>query len=169
MRKGGIMDGPRACAKRGGARTRRIALLTGLALLASCTSTPGRQAPAFEREIEALNRHLEQQFRAGNLLGVADVFADDAVLVDRRGVRTAGREEIDAFWSAIESPVDWRLGIRAIRGSDSSAYELATSRVTTRRDGELVTAVSDVLILWRREPDGAWRIALDAFWPREAR
>lgn len=169
MRKGEIMDGPQACAKHGAARTGLAVVLSALALLASCTAAPGRQAPAFEREIEALNRHMEEQFRAGNLLGVADVFADDAVLIDGRGVRTAGREEIDSFWSAIESPVDWRLGIRAIRGSDSSAYELATSRVTTRRDGELVTAVSDVLILWRREPDGTWRIALDAFWPREAR
>jgi uncharacterized protein (TIGR02246 family) len=157
------MDGVPARAKRG----RAWLFASVLLLLASCRSSPERQAPTFEAEIEAQNRHLEEQFRAGNLLGVADVFADDGVLIDGRGVRTAGREEIDAFWSAIESPVDWRIEIRAIRGSDALAYELATSRLTTRRDGTVATTVSDVLILWRREPDGAWRIALDAFWPRK--
>ena len=159
MRKREIMETFRTRAKRAGAAA--LALFLG-----ACASTRPAREPAFMEEIEALNRHLEEQFRAGNLLGVADVFADDGVLIDARGTRTAGREEIDAFWSAIESPVDWRLGIRAIRGSDAVAYELATSRLTTRHDGELVTRVSDVLFLWRRGPDGAWRIALESFWPR---
>ena len=163
MRKRESMGTAPAPAKRAGA----AAVLASVALLLGACAGPGAaHEPAFMDEIEALNRHLEEQFRAGNLLGVADVFADDGVLIDAEGTRTAGREEIDAFWSAIETPVEWRLGVRKIRGSDAVAYELATSRLTTRHDGELVTVVSDVLLLWRRGPDGAWRIALHSFWPR---
>jgi uncharacterized protein (TIGR02246 family) len=158
-----IMVAGRSLAKRGGGRA-LLALLGLLGTLASCAATP--EVPAHVLEIEARNRHLEEQFRAGNLLGVADVYADDGVLLDPNGTRNAGRDEIDAFWSAIESPVDWRISIKKIRGSDALAYEIGTSRLTTRRDGGLVTSACDFLWLWRRAPDGSWRIALDACWPR---
>jgi uncharacterized protein (TIGR02246 family) len=151
------------------AARRVLGVLALLGALAGCNTTGASDAPAFVGEIEALNRRMEELFRAGDLLGVADVFADDGVLLDARGVRTAGREEIDAFWSAIENPLDWRLSIKRIRGSDAIAYELGSSRMTTLRDGARVNFVSDFLILWRREPDGSWRIELDAFWPREGR
>jgi uncharacterized protein (TIGR02246 family) len=140
------------------------AVLLGFALT-GCAGAGESEDPPHVRAIEARNRHLEAQFGAGNLLGVADVYTDDAVMVDARGQRTRGREEIDAYWSAIESPVEWRLEIRSIRGSDAVAYELGTSRLSTRRDGELHTSVSQFLLVWRHEPDGEWRIELDAFWP----
>lgn len=145
------------------------ALLAGLCLalglLAGCRSSAPRPVSPFATEIEERSRDLEAAFRAGNLLGVADAYADDAVLLNGRGERTAGREAIDAYWSAIESPVEWKLKIRSIRGSDDMAYELGTSYLTTRRDGELSTTVTDFLLLWRRQENGTWRIELDAFWP----
>lgn len=162
------MNGTRSGAKHGAARAGGGAVLA-LLTLASCAATRADQVPAHVREIEAQNRHLEEQFRASNLLGVADVYADDGVLLDARGQRTAGRDEIDAYWSSIESPVDWRIEIKKIRGSAVIAYEVGTSHLTTRRAGQLVTFVSDFLFLWRRAPDGAWRIELDAAWPRETR
>jgi uncharacterized protein (TIGR02246 family) len=143
----------------------RVAALAGLFLLGACGALGRREAPAHEREIAARTRELEQLFRAGDLLGVADVYADDGVLLDARGERTAGREEIDDYWSAIESPVDWRLETREIGGSGVIAYQTGTSRLTTRREGELHTSVNDFLVLWRREPNGSWRIELDAYWP----
>ncbi|NOT29456.1 MAG: nuclear transport factor 2 family protein [Planctomycetes bacterium] len=143
---------------------RACSLAAVVALLSAC-HTPGKQDRLYVLEIEARNRHLEEQFRTGNLLGVADVYADDGVLLDARGERTAGREELDAYWSAIESPVDWRLDIETIRGSDALAYEVGTSHLSTRREGEVTTAVNHFLVLWRREPGGEWRITLDAYWP----
>jgi len=133
----------------------------------ACRSSGSDDHPRHVREITARNRHMEEQFRAGNLLGVADVYADDGVLLNDRGERTAGRDEIDAYWSSIEDPVDWRLEIGEIVGSDAVAYETGTSRLTTRRDGELRTSVVRFLVLWRRDPDGAWRIELDAYWPAQ--
>lgn len=160
------MDGARRPAKHGAGRVGLGAALALFCALASCAAAGANEVPVHVREIEALNRHLEEQFRAGNLLGVADVYADDGVLLDARGERTAGREEIDAYWSAIENPVDWRIQIKKIRGSNVLAYEIGTSHLTTRREGALVTHVSDFLLLWRRAPNGGWRIELDAAWPR---
>jgi ketosteroid isomerase-like protein len=150
-------------------RLARVVVLL-LGALAACRTPSGADAPAFHAEILARTRHLEQQFRSGDLLGVADVYADDAVLVDPRGERTVGRAEIDAYWSALEEPVDWRLDVREIGGSDVIAYELGTSHLTTRREGALQVSVVDFLVVWRREPgpSGAWMIELDAYWPAEA-
>src|SRR5262245_31696707 len=94
------------------------ALALGAALCA-CHTPKGSEWLPYGREIEALNRHMEEQFRTGNLLGVADMYADDAMLLDERGTRVAGRQEIDEYWSGIEDPVDWKLEIRSIYGSDS--------------------------------------------------
>ena len=152
-------------------RRARVPRLAGLvALLASvlpgagCKTTHREKAP-YVLEIEERNRHMEQQFRDGNLLGVADLYADDAVLLDSRGERITGRDEIDAYWTAIESPVDWKLEIRRIYGSDTLAYELGRSHLSTLRDGTSHTSVVDFLVLWRREKNGDWKIALDAYWP----
>ena len=161
--------------ERSGTAAKRAARSLGLALvlalvpgLAACGSTRAKQ-PAFVGEIEARNRRMEELFRAADLLGVADVYADDAQLLDPSGERTTGRAEIDQHWSGIEDPVEWRLEIKKIRGSDSLAYEIGTSHLVTRRAGQLHTAVVDFLLIWRRDEKGEWRIALDAYWPGEGR
>src|SRR6185436_2906195 len=126
-----IMGSLRSSAKPGSARGALALGLALIALLSACSNLGVRAAPSLGAEIRALNHHLEEQFRTGNLLGVADLYADDAVLIDERGQRTTGREEIDAYWSAIESPVEWQLEIRSIHGSDEVAYELGTSTLRT--------------------------------------
>src|SRR5262245_20102086 len=164
-----IMETSRAPAK---PRRARAALGVVLALLAAapaCASLRLPPVPTLKGEIEGLNRRLEELFRAGDLLGVADLYADDAVLIDERGRRTTGREDIDAAWSAIESPIEWSLELRRLHGSDALAYENGTSLLTTRQNGERVTAASHYLFLWRRDANGEWRIQLDARWPLEKR
>lgn len=158
------MDGTRTNAKHRAGRLGPALALLGC--IAACGAVrAGGRTPYF-LAIEAQNRHLEEQFQNGNLLGVADLFTDDAVLIDERGERVAGRKEIDAYWSAIESPVEWRLELRSIHGSEAVAYQTGTSHLTSRRDGELVNTVTEFLWLWRHEPEG-WRIELDFSWPPE--
>ena len=155
-------------AKRDGAGAARgaLVLVLVLGLLGACRGPRAVEKSALRLAIEAENQRLVERFRAGDLLGVADTYADEAVIYDLTGARTTGREDIDALWSAIESPVAWRLEPRTIRGSEALAYESGTARMTTRQGDALVTVVTDFLWVWRREPSGAWRILLDAQWPR---
>jgi ketosteroid isomerase-like protein len=139
-----------------------------LALVAGCRTTSEAPLPAWQAAILAKNSELEREFAAGNLLGVADVYADDAEIVDGHGERTRGRAAIDAYWSAIEEPLEWRLENQRLRGSEVLAYQLGTSRLSVRRAGATETFVSDFLIVWRHDPDGAWRIEYDAYWPSAA-
>ncbi len=138
----------------------------GILALGGCDALRRREPP-FAREIEGLNRALEEHFREGDLLGVADLYADDAVLLGPGGTRVEGRNEIDEYWSDIDHPVDWRLAIRATGGSPELAWELGTSRLTRLVEGRAQTAEVDFLLLWRRAQDGSWRIMLHAHWPEE--
>jgi uncharacterized protein (TIGR02246 family) len=156
--------------QRAGAKPRPWARLGALALLLAACRTAGTETrPAWQLALEQRNRELEREFAAGNLLGVADIYADDAVLVDARGQRVRGRDALDAHWSLIEEPLAWRLEIRALRGSEALAYELGRSHLSTRREGAVHTSVSDFLLVWRHDPDGLWRIEYDASWPVEER
>jgi uncharacterized protein (TIGR02246 family) len=165
------MNAPSMVRARGRAKRGLLALVLALAgvCAGACASAYSRDRAGsdqpFVLEIGERNRHLEEQFRRGNLLGVADLYADDAVLLDSQGGRHEGRAEIDAYWTRIEAPRDWRLESRRVFGSDTLAYELGRSHLTTIRDGQEHTSVVDFLLLWRREVDGQWKIVLDAYWP----
>ena len=147
------------------------AALGGLLVLGAlaCHSAPAAPAPAWRGEIEGRVRELEQRYRSGNLLGVADLYTDDGEIVDASGQRVRGRSELDAYWSAIEEPLDWRLVTHTLRGSEAIAYQTGTSTLSMRRDGALQTFVTDFLVVWRREPDGEWKIELDLYWPSATR
>jgi ketosteroid isomerase-like protein len=149
-------------------RAKRPLALAGL-VLAACQATPAAPSPAWQVALEARVRELEELYRAGNLLGVADIYADDGELGDARGARVRGRAALDAYWSGIEEPLEWHLVTHALRGSEAVAYQTGTSTLSMRRDGSVETIVTDFLVVWRREPDGAWRIELDLYWPAESR
>jgi len=138
-----------------------------LVLLAACLSTAGSGA-LLRNEIRDATRRLEERFRTGDLLGVADAYADDALLIGPGGLRIEGRKEIDAYWSRIEEPIDWRLDVREIGGEGNLAYEIGTSRLTTVWEGEEQTSVVEFLLVWRRDEGGEWRIAVDTYWAPDA-
>ncbi len=145
----------------------------GLGCLGACHGPRKAREQPFATEIERLNRELERRFQAGDLLGIADLYADDALLLGPAGFRVEGREALDDYWSQFADPVHWKLEIFEIGGSDQMAYELGRSHLTLDNaldnaldnDGIAHTSVVDFVVLWKRDATGAWKIALDAFWP----
>jgi len=153
----------------GAGRRARAALLALLGLLSACRGPRTVAHSELWIAITGENQRLVDLFRAGDLLGVADLYAEEAVIQAPDGTRKAGREEIDEHWTAIESPVAWRLEADTIAGSEALAYETGTARMTTRQGEALVTVVTHFLIVWRQDAAGIWRILLDAHWPLPAR
>lgn len=146
-------------------RRLRIPCALAALLLPGCRAPELVQRPPVE-EIVAANRLLEERFSSGDLLGVADLYADDAVLFAPGGQRVHGRAEIDAYWTSVVDPVSWELDIRSVEGSQDLVFERGTSRLTARHDGVPQTTEVEFAFLWRRQADGSWKIALDAFWVR---
>ena len=142
-----------------------VRLLLVCLAVGACAGGPRKPdtSAAFAPQIEALNRRLEERFRAGDMLGVADLYADDGMLLSG-DERVAGREAIDAYWSEMTNPVDWRLEVFETGGSEELAYQRGRSYLTRRRDGAEHTSVVDFMLIWKKDADGDWKIAVDAYW-----
>ena len=149
-----------------GSSRRRTSLAVALVLLAAgCKSTdPDTPSSTVALEIETLTRTLEARFADGDLLGVADLYADDAVLFGPDGLRIEGRENIDAYWSSVAEPVAWVLDTDAVDGGGTLAHQRGTSALTALRDGLPLTSEVEFALFWRRLQGRDWKIAVHGFW-----
>ncbi len=96
------------------------------------------------------------------------MYTDDAILISPRGTQTRGRDAIDAYWARFSRPISWTLDVHSVDGSlqRGIAHQTGTSTLRYHRpDGTPHTSVVDFALIWRREADDQWRIAIDAYWP----
>ena len=133
------------------------------------TTTPSSQRPPagdLRGQVARLNDELMARYRAGDMLGVAAMYSDDAVMLGPNGYRVAGREAIDAYWTRITRPIDWELEIVAVEGGRGLLHQRGVSRLRYHREdtGEPHTSTVQFVVIWVQQPDGGFRIGVDAYW-----
>lgn len=116
------------------------------------------------QELERLSRELEAAVARGDAATIASVYADDAVLMPPGFEAARGRPSVEQFWRAA-----FQFGLKAVTlqpqevvAAGDLAYEIGagTARMETP-DGQATETTSKYLLVWRRQPDGVWRIAAD--------
>jgi uncharacterized protein (TIGR02246 family) len=115
------------------------------------------------QEIDSLNRAMEQAFAKGDMAAVAKFYADDAKLMGPRGSDVSGRAAIDRYWLGIQGAKSWKLEVLDVGGDRTTAYQVGRSTLVTTRAGADQTTVSRFVVIWKRQPDGRFRIALDFY------
>ena len=115
------------------------------------------------QEIDSLNRAMEQAFAKGDMMAVARFYADDAKLMGPRGDDVSGRAAIDRYWSGIKGAKSWKLEVLEVGGDRATAYQVGRSTLVTSDTGSDRTSVSRFVVIWKRQPDGRLRIALDFY------
>ena len=95
----------------------------------------------------------------------AQSFTEDAVRVPPPEEPHWGREAIAAWLGGIEELTSYELTRDKIDGADGFAYVRGSYAITLRPRGAPgpISDEGDFLEVWRREPDGAWRVA-EAIW-----
>jgi uncharacterized protein (TIGR02246 family) len=96
---------------------------------------------------------------------VARTFSEDGVRIPPNEEPHQGREAIETWLGGIEELTSYELVRDRIGGTDGLAYVSGRYAITLRPVGA-PTSISDqgdFLEIWRREPDGAWRI-VEAMW-----
>ena len=121
------------------------------------------QPPALRQEIDSLNRAMEQAFAKGDMAAVAKFYADDAKLMGPRGGDVSGRAAIDRYWQNIKGAKSWKLELIELGGDRNTAYQVGRSTLVTAAGGGNQTSVSRFVVIWKRQPDGKLRIALDFY------
>ena len=96
---------------------------------------------------------------------VAQSFAEDAVRIPPHEEPHRGRDQIEAWLGGIDELIAYELTRDALEGSDGIAYIRGRYAITLRPSGAPgpISDRGDFLEVWRREPDGVWRIA-EAIW-----
>jgi len=102
---------------------------------------------------------------AGDWKLVAQSFAEDAVRIPPHEEPHQRRDAIEAWLGGIEELISYELTRDAIDGADGFAYVRGRYAITLRPAGAPgpISDEGDFLEIWRREPDGVWRVA-EAIW-----
>ena len=121
------------------------------------------QRSTLRQEIDSLNRAMEQAFAKGDMAAVAKFYADDAKLMGPGGADISGRAAIDRYWQEIKGAKSWKLEVIELGGDRTTAYQVGRSTLVTSGGGGDRTSVSRFVVIWKRQPDGKLRIALDFY------
>ncbi len=102
---------------------------------------------------------------AGDWKLVAQSFAKDAARIPPHEEPHRGRDQIEAWLGGIDELISYELTRDALDGADGIAYVRGRYAITLRPAGAPgpISDEGDFLEVWRREPDGAWRVA-EAIW-----
>ena len=111
--------------------------------------------------LQAMTSALEQD----DGLGVARIYADDALLTDLHDSRVQGRAAIDAHWSRLAPCLSWRLDVLDIGGDPDMPYQRLRSTLIFERNGAEIHDVGTCFVIWKRQADGDYQIYIDIYQP----
>lgn len=142
------------------------ALVAALAL-SSCSAEQSGTANA-EDHLRSLDAKLGQAIDAKDATAIASFYANDAILMPTAEPVVRGKDAIAEEWKHIlaipafqnESKLG---GVVVARGGDLAyTYGSYRSRLMGE-DGKLVMEPGKWLTVWKKQPDGAWQIAVDTY------
>lgn len=157
-------------------RTHRVLLFSlacVLAVAVPLAGAKGGSSSADEQAIRAADATWVQFTAAKNLEGTLSFYADDAVLLWPDAAPTVGKQAIRAVWSAgFKDPaysLSWRIQEVVVARSGDLAYAHGSYDATYMRapspfePGHAVREHGKFLVVWKKQPKGAWRAAVHMY------
>ena len=95
-------------------------------------------------------------------------YADNASWLPPHAPLVSGKEGIRAEWSKLISnggfDISWQIAKLEVARAGDLAYVLYTYQMTLPgADGRLTTDHGKDMAVWKKQPDGAWKIVADTF------
>ena len=151
-------------------RRTRCSLVVAASIVASaCAHRAGARGTSdadVRAAVAAGNTEFARALVAGDARAMAAVFTDDGEVIPamQRGF-VSGRTEIEAYNARrLEARryLDVVITTVQLGVSGDVAWETGTSRITLQQgESAPVTVTGRYLAVWKREPDGRWRIRAD--------
>lgn len=144
-----------------------------LALAVACEGGgDGEGADAARAEIERLARQWEQAANTGQVERLVEVYAPDAVILPPGAppiegsatIRELFRQEFERF----DTKIAFTTQEIEVEGDLAYRYGRYVWRGTPRGRAEAFETTNKFLEIWKRQPDGSWRIAVDMWNPADA-
>jgi uncharacterized protein (TIGR02246 family) len=126
-----------------------------------------------EETIKTVNAAWKEQMRTGNAAGMASAYEDDGAFVGVDGSCTLGRAEIEkrmrARFEESGLAVDTYVHSRSLVIENELGFEWGDASMTfAGKNGSPFTNRGGFFTIWRRQPDGSWKIYRNVVLP-EAR
>jgi uncharacterized protein (TIGR02246 family) len=138
---------------------------------AGCSQTQQPAAPPDTRATdEATIRSGDQDFvkyaEAKDLDTCMSLYADDAVLLGSGAPAAIGKDNVRKFIQGLLAAPGLKLAVNttsvAVARSGDLALDQGTVDATiTDKKGKPVTSTSQYVLVWKKMPDGSWKIAAD--------
>lgn len=150
------------------------ACVVAVAWIAACESGDGRDAgdSRARAEIDSLGRQWEEAANTGQVERLMEVYAPDAVILPPGGPVIEGSETIRELFRQEFERFDTKLAFTTqeieVEGDMAFRRGRYVWRGTPRMSGQTVETSNKFLEVWRRQPDGSWKIAVDMWNPSEA-
>ncbi len=114
----------------------------------------------------ATNRQFEEAMARGDAAGCAAVYTEDAKILPPDSPAMTGKQAAQGLWQSI---ID--MGVKGVtlqtlelEEMGDRAVERGTATIDIQGEGGQTTQASaKFIVLWRRQPDGAWKWHWDCF------
>lgn len=147
---------------------RFVLIVTAVAGLSACRAERQADPEAVRRAIDSLNTKIEGFYLAKQADSVANLFAEDAVVMPPNERAIFGRDSIRAFWTSFfkMGTVTFDLRTADVLAADSLAIErgqyILRFRPVANAPMPAFVDSGNYVTVWRHESDGQWRIVWDA-------
>lgn len=151
----------------------RAAALAGAALLAvtagGCVKQAhkGADAATVKAAIAADEKAWQEDFKNGNLEGLAGHYADDAVFAASAGPAAKGSTEIRRYFANALTDKNIKVTFASDQMDVAASGDLAYSRghfseqYTDPKTGKVMTTDGSYVEVYKKQDDGSWKIVED--------
>jgi uncharacterized protein (TIGR02246 family) len=152
-------------------RIRLLLTLAAVAGLSSCSdsSGPAEPAPFSAEEIRAAERTVVAALESNDPTAWVYLYTEDAVLLEPGSAPVEGRQALLEMARAMPPLSSVVISPIHTEGHGNLAYTYGSASWVNGRPPDTGDATKvRVVMIWRKEPDGVWRIAQEVFTPEKA-
>ena len=131
-------------------------------------ATSATDAGAVRQAIDAANTKFVEAMKRGDTVTIADNYTDDAVVMPQGTESWRGREAIRKGFGGMLSQAtlkEFSMKTEDIAIGGDLAVETGSYEETAqpKAGGKEVKDKGKYVVLWKRQPDGSWKIVRDIF------